>query len=77
MKIEHPDLPFAISGNSLIRENGAKESASPEVQLLGLCYLKLVEIAENTKPHKLEVRGLEDQTKPAVRGKKAQDDNAL
>lgn len=55
-KIEHPDIPFTISGASLIYENGAKEAASPEVRLLALCYLKLVEIAENTKPHKLEIK---------------------
>lgn len=72
MKIEHPDLPFSLSGATLIRENGSKEAASPETQLLALCYLKLAEIAENTKPHKLEIR--EPEIKVPARTKKPTED---
>lgn len=73
MVIQHPDIPFEIKDLVLIK-NGSKEPASPEVVLLGLCYLKLVEIAENTKPQKLEIREMESSKSPAVRAKKSQEE---
>lgn len=54
LNLDHPDLPFAIKDQTLIRRNGTKEPAPPDLTLLYLCYLKLAEIAENTKPAKLE-----------------------
>lgn len=69
LNLDHPDLPFAIKDQTLIRRNGTKEPAPPDLTLLYLCYLKLAEIAENTKPAKLEfTSGLTNEVKTSKKG---------
>ncbi len=64
--LKHPNLPFVLSNGILSYYSGAKEAATPEIQVQALILLELQKLNESREVKAPEPEPEPETKKPAV-----------